>query len=247
VPARRPEGVIPSRSSSFACVAVKGILVVGKAALFAESRQNGDLGRSGNGSGILPKRNRADDSGCPKFAEEGNVVSMRDQAHAPEAGTRDRRQHSGDASFARSFDPCVSILTMLSVQNTGRWGVQLGIAVGQTCASRRNRHRDWGERALRGSPRITAPARERAWCERKGRRSRPPSLRGSRARVRSPHVETQLQKSVGDVRSRISSAYALQKERQGGVNGDLARGASWRVKPSLAHRAKRRFASRPHR
>jgi hypothetical protein len=30
-----------------------------------------------------------------------------------------------------------------------------------------------------------------------------------------PHVETQLQKSVSDVRSRISSANALQKERSG--------------------------------
>jgi len=28
---------------------------------------------------------RADDSGCPKDAEEGNVVSMRHQAHAPDA------------------------------------------------------------------------------------------------------------------------------------------------------------------
>jgi hypothetical protein len=30
-----------------------------------------------------------------------------------------------------------------------------------------------------------------------------------------PHVEMQLQKSVGDVWPRISSAYALQKERSG--------------------------------
>jgi hypothetical protein len=164
----------------------------------------------------------------------------------PAKGRDNRHQGSGDASFARSFDPCVSILTMLPVQNTGRWGVQLGIAVGQTCASRRNRHRGWvnGRCAAR---RASPLPRGRAWCVRKGRRSRPPSLRGSRARVRSPHVETQLQKSVGDVRSRISSTHALQKERQGGVNGDLARGASRRVTPSLARRAKRRFASRPHR
>jgi hypothetical protein len=70
-----------------------------------------------------------------------------------------------------------------------------------------------------------------AWCIRKGRRSRPPSLRGSRALVRCPHVVTQLQKSVGDVRSRISSAYAPQKGRQGRVNGGLVRGASRRVTP----------------
>jgi hypothetical protein len=58
-------------------------------------------------------RRRADDSGCPKDAEEGNAVGMRHKAHAPVAGTRDRRMRSGDASFARSFDPCMSILTML--------------------------------------------------------------------------------------------------------------------------------------
>jgi len=56
---------------------------------------------------------RADDSGCPKVAEEGNAVSMRHQAHAPVAGTRDRRMRTRDASFARSFDPCTLILTML--------------------------------------------------------------------------------------------------------------------------------------
>jgi hypothetical protein len=57
---------------------------------------------------------RAGDSGCPKGAEEGNVVGMRHKAYAPVAGTRDRRKRkNGDASFARSFDPCTSILTML--------------------------------------------------------------------------------------------------------------------------------------
>jgi hypothetical protein len=37
------------------------------------------------------------------------------------------------------------------------------------------------------------------------------------SRLGCPHVviETLLQKSVGDVRSQIRSAYALQKERQG--------------------------------
>jgi len=51
---------------------------------------------------------------------------------------------------------------------------------------------------------------------RKGRRSRPPSLRGSKSfGFGCSHVETQLQKSVSDVRSRISSANALQKERSG--------------------------------
>jgi len=52
---------------------------------------------------------------------------------------------------------------------------------------------------------------------RKGRRSRPPSLRESwRARVWLPaRRKRELQKSVGDVWSRISSANALRKERSG--------------------------------
>jgi hypothetical protein len=102
------------------CVTVKGILVDGMAALFAELRRNAGLGRSGTCFGFLPEWGRADDSGCPKGAEEGNVVGMRHQAHAPGSGTRDRRRYQGDASFARSFDSCASILTMLPAQNGGR-------------------------------------------------------------------------------------------------------------------------------
>lgn len=57
---------------------------------------------------------------------------------------------------------------------------------------------------------------EKAWGVRKGRRSRPPSLRGheSSGLVARTSIVT-LQKSAGDVWSRISSANALQKERSG--------------------------------
>jgi len=85
------------------------------------------------------------------------------------------------------------------------------------------------ERTSRGSPRATASARERAWRVRGGRRSRPPSLRGLKSSGSLPAGRTQLQKSVGDVWSRISSANALQKERQGRVNGGLGRRARRRV------------------
>ena len=105
---------------------------------------------------------RADDSGCPKVAEEGNAVGMRHKAHAPIAGTRDRRKRTGDASFARSFDPCTSILTMLRRGNSRRWGVSVGITDGQTHASERNHHWGWRGRTERGSPRVTASAREKA-------------------------------------------------------------------------------------
>jgi hypothetical protein len=49
----------------------------------------------------------------------------------------------------------------------------------------------------------------------------------------------QLQKSLGDVWSRISSAYALQKERQGRVNGDLARRERRWMKPSAGSAGER--------
>jgi len=49
----------------------------------------------------------------------------------------------------------------------------------------------------------------------------------------------QLQKSLGDVWSRISSAYALQKGRQGRVNGDLARRERRWVKPSAGSAGER--------
>jgi len=47
-----------------------------------------------------------------------------------------------------------------------------------------------------------------------------------------PHVDKQLQKSSGGVWSRISSAFAQQKLRQGRVNGDLARSERRWVKPT---------------
>jgi hypothetical protein len=83
-----------------------------------------------------------------------------------------------DASFARSFDPCTSILTTHRGSNPRWWGARGGITVGQNRASGRNQH--WGhrERTERGSPRVSGFARNRAWHERKGWRSRPPSLRG---------------------------------------------------------------------
>jgi hypothetical protein len=163
-------------------------------------------------------------------------------ARAPGAGTKNRCPRSGDASFTRSEDPYTSILTMHRAQARW-WGAGGDIAVGQTCVSGRNQHRGHRKRTECGSPRVIAPAREAAWHVRKGRRSRPPSLRGSRARVWLLARRCMLQKSAGDVWSRISSANALQKERQGRVNRDLALRNLWRVIPPLVRSAKRRIAS----
>jgi hypothetical protein len=94
-------------------VSVKDIPVPWKAAFFAERRWNEDLGRLHVPEAASSASCRcADDSGCPKVAEEGNAVGIRHKAYASEAGTRDRRTALGDASFTRSFDLCTSILTM---------------------------------------------------------------------------------------------------------------------------------------
>jgi hypothetical protein len=68
--------------------------------------------------------------------------------------------------------------------------------------NRKNHH--WGrfERTERGSPLVTASARERAWQVRKGSRSRPASLRGSK----SPGLVPARRSAVAEVgRRRLAS------------------------------------------
>jgi hypothetical protein len=98
----------------------------------------------------------------------------------PRARSSGRYMHAllGDTSFARSRNPCSSIVTHSAGESRSRWRGGRDIAVGQTRETGRNRHRGLVRRTKRGSPRITAPEREHAWCVRKGRRSRPSSLRG---------------------------------------------------------------------
>jgi hypothetical protein len=62
-----------------------------------------------------------------------------------------------------------------------------------------------------------------------------------------PHVVVQLQKSIGDVRPRISSANALQKERSGSSEQGPSSECRSAAKPSTAPRVKRRIVPRPHR
>jgi hypothetical protein len=76
-----------------------------------------------------------------------------------------------DTSFARSRDPCTSIVTLTlhakgESPSVERWRGRFGIAVGKTCASRRNRHRDRNERtqarlaARHRFSRLRKPTRE---------------------------------------------------------------------------------------
>jgi hypothetical protein len=132
---------------------------------------------------------RADDSGCPEDAEEGNAVGMRDLCVC----TRRRHERSshalGDASFARSSDPCTSILTMLRRRKPPEVGRAAFGHHGWASP------RKWEEPALGPTPpdgaRLAACHRfrkgEGVTRRRKGRRSRSPSLRGSQgARVWLP-------------------------------------------------------------
>jgi len=72
--------------------------------------------------------------------------------------------------------------------------------------------------------------KEEAWQVQEkegGQGLRPCEDRKSSGLVARTSIVT-LQKSSGDAWSRISSANALQKERQGRVNGGLARSEGWR-------------------
>jgi len=133
-----------------------------------------------------------------------------------DARTRDRRMRSADASFARSFDPCASILTTHAAPKASSWwGDCSGITVGQACASGKNQH--WGWTGGRGAARRVSPLPQGRGRDtsRKGWRSRPPSLRGSGAPVGLFARRVQLQKSAGGIWPRISSANAPQKGRSG--------------------------------
>jgi len=105
-------------------------------------------------------KRRADDSGCPEDAEEGNVV-----AHAPQSTcTRRRHERSSHALRGRVLHSVLRPVHVNPHYAPGRkprwWGVRAGITVGQTHASGKNQH--WGqqERTERGSSRVTLVARQ---------------------------------------------------------------------------------------
>ena len=70
----RRENILPQNASTFAFDAVKGIPIFGKMRRFAAPCWNADLGRPATSCWFLQHEGRADDSGCPSDAEEGNVV-----------------------------------------------------------------------------------------------------------------------------------------------------------------------------
>lgn len=98
-------------------------------------------------------------------------------------------------------------------ESRNRWRVRGVIAVGQTCVSRKNRHRGISERTERGSSRIDVSARGSARYVRKGRGSRPSSLRGIESSGEVPARRKAVVAEIGRRRrSQIRSRAALQKE-----------------------------------
>ena len=195
-------------------MAVEGILVCWTAALFAGRRHRVSLGRSVARVGYLPAWRRADDSGCSKDAEEGNAVT-----HTPQSVCT-RRKHERSCMRTRGR-VLRSVLRPVLVNPH--------YALGATrVVGRASRHHGWANPGNREEPalgsartdgaRLVACHRPqgKAWHVEKRKEveaSVPTRIR--ELGFGCPHVEVQLQKSIGDVWSQISSAYALQKERTG--------------------------------
>jgi hypothetical protein len=231
---RRPEGAIPSRVIPSHVVAVKGILIFWKAALFAGRCRNEGLGRSVSRVAVSPAASRrADDSGCPKGAEEGNVVSMRHKAYARSTRTRDRTSAPGRVLH--------SVLRPVHVNPRYTSTAQVGDGGADELASRLGKpgqlggtntgvgSTDVARLAARHSCRKTGAWRVQ---EKEGDRGLRPCEDPEPVGLVARTSNRSLQKSVGDNGSRISSANALQKEWQGRVNRGLAWREGRRVKPS---------------
>ena len=165
--------------------AVESTLVFGKVVPFAGHCWNEGLGRSVTvRKGSLPQTNgRADDSRV-FFGRRGgerrqrNVKSVRTRRERWSHQTRFQgtRPSLGPKARARQS----SQLRAAKVER--RWRGSRGIAVGQTHGSGRNQHRGRGNRTK--NARLATYHRFLRGCsvvrERKGRRLRPPSLRGKR-------------------------------------------------------------------
>jgi hypothetical protein len=128
-------------------------------AAFAGCLRNVGLGRSVTSAvGLVPCSGRTDDSGCPLEQRGGERRQCAPSARTLRVRTLKRR--SPRERIRPSLSPETrarqSALNSCRASCKGCRG-RFGIAVGQTCASRRNRHRDRNERTKRGSPRLTAP------------------------------------------------------------------------------------------
>jgi hypothetical protein len=129
--------------------------------------------------------------------------------------------------------------------NTGGGGAFIiGIAAGQTHASGRNRHRGWGGRTQRGSPRVFRS--RKGGCRTRSKRKKVTAF--VPARIASsgwcPHV-VHVVAEVGR-RRQVSNKLTRQRSKKGG--GASEQGPSAETSSAVTRRgslrAKRRFASR---
>jgi hypothetical protein len=167
--------------------------------------------------GIPPRQRRAGDSGCPKGAEEGNDVGMRHKAYALHARSRDRCSYFGGRVLR-------SVLRPVHVDPHYATWAQAHVGGASESASRLGKPGQLGgtntgvDSNVRSAARHASPLPARggrdAEKKRKEVEASVPARTESSGLVARTSIET-LQKSVGDVWPRISSANALQKERTG--------------------------------
>jgi len=122
---------------------VEGTPIHGMPVAFAGCRGNVGLGRSvASVVGLVPLQAVAPaTTGVLWNNEEGNVVGVR-QAHALVAEAPKKRLHVSRTRPSLGPETRARQSSLNSPrESVGRWRGRFGIAVGQTCASRKNRHR----------------------------------------------------------------------------------------------------------
>jgi len=203
---------------------VEGTLIHGMFAAFAGCPQNVGLGRS-----VSPVRgsSRASDRTGDKEVPSGRRGGERRQ-HAQSARTRrgDAQKASARSRTRPSLGP-ETRARQSPLHSRGaslvRWRGRFGIAVGQTCASRRNRHRGRNERTQRGSPRVTASPRRRSCVTRQKRKEVMAFVPARKRELRSVSVRrVSLQKSAGRILVPNKLARSAPKRVAVRVNGGLA-------------------------
>jgi hypothetical protein len=199
-------------------------------ATFAGCRKSAGLGRFVQTcvTGLIPHVRRTDDKRVSSGStRRGTSSAYVKRTHStPTGAPATRPPQLEDTSFAQSRDPCTSIVTELApVKSRTGWRGRFGIAVGQTWATRRNRHRGWIERtkcaACLVSPLPQGRGRD---AMRKGRGSRSSSLQGeARVLVWLPVRRNAVAEVVRRCRIPNTHARSAPKRVAVRVNGDLAR------------------------
>lgn len=142
------------------------------------------------------------------------------KARAPDARVLTKTPRVlGDTSFTRSEGLCTSILAQRNAgQLAGGQADEVSSRSGKPGQPGGTGTEEMASRTERSSPRIDALAREAARCgERKGRWSRPPSLRGKReSRSKCPYVVAVAE--VGKRTSGLEYARAQGPEKGDGAS-----------------------------